>query len=97
MPPISNIESTTQYGLYKNISASTLIKTGPGVVIGIVINSHSSGTLQLSDALTSTTPLMFNTITLGATERWIPLFGAKFTTGLYITKGGTIDCTVIYN
>lgn len=93
----STLGNTQGYGLYKNLSASGLVKTGTGNLQGIIVNSHSSGTLQLSDAITSTTPLMFNTITLGAAERWIPLFGAKFTTGLYVTLGGTADFTIIYN
>ena len=93
----STLQSTRSYGLYKNFSASNLVKTGTGSVQGIIVNSHSSGTLQLSDAITSTTPNITGTITLASGERWIPLFGAKFLTGLYITVGGTGNFTVIYN
>lgn len=39
---------------------------------------------------------MFNTITLGAAERFIPLYGAGFGTGLYFTLGGTADVTILY-
>lgn len=94
----SPLTSSQNYGLPANISASALIKTGTGTIQGIVVNSHTAGVIKLSDALTSTTPLICNTITLGATERWIPLFGAKFTTGLYLTLvSGTADLTVVYN
>jgi len=39
---------------YKNLTASAAIKTGTGVVSGVIINSHSSGTLQLNDGLSGT-------------------------------------------
>lgn len=100
MPVPSKIESVTQYGLYKNVTSSTLVKTGTGVIDGIIVNSHTSGTIRLSDAVSATTPYMGGTITLatsGTYDRWIPFFGAKFTTGLYITCGGTVDLTVVYN
>ena len=93
----STLQSVREYGLYKNFTSSNLVKTGKGTVQGIIVNSHSSGTLQLSDALTSTTPNMTGTITLASGERWIPLFGATFTTGLYITVGGTGNFTIVYN
>lgn len=82
---------------YTNLSASALIRTGAGDLQGVVVNSHSSGTLKFWDALTATTPIIFNTITLGAAERYIDLFGVKFTTGLFLTIGGTADVTVLWN
>lgn len=97
MPINGELIPTSQYGQNKNITASALIKTGPGVVVGVIINSHTSGTLQLSDALTSTTPNITGTITFGAAERFIPLYGAKFITGLYATVGGTANITIVYN
>lgn len=36
---------------YKNISESALIKTGAGELKGIVINSHSSGTIKIFDSV----------------------------------------------
>lgn len=81
---------------YKNISASGLVKTGAGKVVGVVIGSHSSGTLKLWDALTATTPILVNTMTFGAAERFIPLYDAVFSTGLYATIGGTADITIVY-
>jgi len=35
---------------YKNRTESSLIKSGAGAVYGVVVNSHTSGTLQLDDA-----------------------------------------------
>lgn len=97
MPGYSTLTSVQGYGLYKNFSASNLVKTGPGNVQGVIINSHTGGTLKLEDALTDTTPIISNTINFGVTERFIPFFGAKFTVGLYAVVGGTADLTLIYN
>lgn len=38
---------------YKNITADTLIKTGAGLAYGIVVNSHTSGSIILVDGLTA--------------------------------------------
>lgn len=81
---------------YKNMSASGLIKTGSGSVTAIIINSHSSGTLKFWDNTSAATTVIFNTMTLAAGERFIDLYDANFTTGLYLTIDGTADVTVIY-
>ncbi len=94
---ISKLEAQHDYGLYKNTTASVLIETGQGTLQGVIINSHTNGTLKFWDNTSAATTVIFNTITLGATERWIPFFGAKFTTGLFLTIGGTCDCTVVWN
>ncbi len=81
---------------YKNISASALIKTGYGIVEGIIINSHTSGTIKLWDNTSAATTVICNTMTLAASERFIPLYDINFSTGLYVTIGGTADITVVY-
>ena len=85
------------FNKYKNLTATGQVKAGAGVLAGIIINSHSSGTLKLWDALTATTPVLLNTITFAATDRFIPIFGASFGTGLFATIGGTADITIVYN
>jgi len=97
MAQFSTLQATTPQGKYTNLSASALIATGPGVIVGVVVNSHTSGTLKFWDNTSAATTVIFNTITLAAGERWIPLFGAKFTVGCYLTVGGTADVTVITN
>lgn len=97
MAGYSTLKSTQKYGLFSNLSASALIKTGTGNLQGVVINSHTNGTLKFWDSLTAANTIIFNTVTLAVGERWIPLFGAKFTTGCFLTIGGTADVTVIYN
>lgn len=94
---ISRLEAQHDYASPKNVSASALIETGPGTLQGIVINSHSSGTLKFWDNTAGSGTVLFNTITLAVGERWIPFFGAHFNTGCYLTIGGTADVTVLYN
>lgn len=80
-----------------NLSASALIKNGSGRVHGIVVNSHTSGNIKLWDSLTATGTVMNETITLAGGERWIPLFGGTFGTGLFLTIGGTANVTIYWN
>lgn len=78
-----------------NLTASALVKTGSGKIAGVVINSHTSGTLKLWDNTSAAGTVLFNTITFAAGERWIPFFDANFTTGLYATIGGTANITLM--
>ena len=93
----SSLQSTTPFSYSQNISADTLIKTGAGIAVGFVVNSHTSGTIKIWDALSATGTVLFNTITLAAGPQYFNLFGAKFTTGCYVDIGGTIDLTFCYN
>ncbi|MEI6532497.1 MAG: hypothetical protein WCO06_01515 [Candidatus Roizmanbacteria bacterium] len=93
----STLQSITKSGLYKNFTDSNLVKTGGGVVVGVVVNSHTSGTLKLWDNTTAATTVLFNTITFPTGFGVYDLFGAKFFTGLYASVGGTADITLIYN
>ena len=78
---------------YQNITASTLIKTGEGYVTGVFVASSTAGTLKYWDQTSAAIPVLINTFTpnLG----WNPT-PFHFSTGLYITVGATIDCTVLY-
>lgn len=82
---------------YSNFTASALLKTGTGCIKGIIVNSHTSGTIKLWDNTSAAGTVICNTITLGASERWIPLFELAYNTGLYVTIGGTADITVVYS
>lgn len=81
---------------YKNLSASGLVKTGNGIVKGIIVNSHTGGTVKLWDNTSAATTVICNTITFGASERFVPLYDIEFTVGLYVTIGGTADITIVY-
>lgn len=91
------IQSTRTSSKYTNITASGLIATGPGSVQGFVVNSHTSGTLKLTDSLDGTTGTMFNTYTFASGSQSVSLQGANFLTGLYATIGGTADITILFN
>lgn len=88
---------------YTHITAdtTTLVKTGPGILHAIIINSHgASATIEFDDALTHTTPVM-GIITLPSTiTSAIPIsleYDVKFSTGLSITTGtATLDITVVW-
>lgn len=85
-------------------STFTVIKTGNATLNGIMINSHSSGTIELRDgasvnpAVSAT--IRFGTMTLSAVattgERYIDFFGARFSTGIVLYAAGTVDLTVLY-
>lgn len=82
---------------YTNLSGSGLIKTGAGVIKGIVVNSHSSGTLKLWDNTSGATTVIFNTITFAAGSGIVlNLPAVEFSTGLYATIGGTADITILW-
>lgn len=89
--------SALDAGKYSNISASTLIKTGSGTLYGIIVNSHSSGTLKLWDNTSAASTVICNTITFAAGPQ-VLMFppGMSFYTGLYATVGGTADITIVY-
>lgn len=82
---------------YKNFSASGLVQAGGGSAIGIIIHSNSSGTIKLWDNTSAAGTVFDNEMSLGATERFIPLFGKEYKVGLYVTIGGTADICIVYD
>ena len=89
---------TSASSLYLRTTASVLIKTGPGNLIGMTVASHTTGTVQFWDNTSAAVTTLVNTMTLSATDRSIDFFGAKFNTGLFVTIAGTAaDITVYYN
>jgi len=86
-----------EYLKYRNITADTLIKTGSGVVAGVVVNSHTSGTIKLWDNTSAAGTVIVNTYTFPAGSSVVtfpkPL---TFTAGLYADIGGTVDLTIVF-
>lgn len=80
----------------KNITATATLKTGSGVLKGVVINSHSSGTIKIYDNTSAAGTVKFNTITFAAGERWIPFFKTSFDIGCHVVVGGTADLTFVF-
>ena len=81
---------------YKNLAASALVKTGAGIVTGVIINSHTAGTLKLWDNTSAATTVLCETMTFAVGERFVPLYNINFNTGLYATIGGTANITIAY-
>lgn len=93
----NDVLKVEQRTLYLNGTASQLVKTGSGRFMGWVVNSHSSGTLKFWDAVTATAPILLNTITFAAgPASWVFPVAIQFSTGLFVTVGGTIDYTILY-
>ena len=78
-----------------NTTGSVLVKTGSGELIGIFVASASdSPTIKLWDQTSAAVPVLVNVFTPIA-GTWYPL-PFHFNTALYITIGGTLDCTISY-
>ncbi len=82
---------------YTNLSASAAIKATPGALYGIVVNSHTNGTLKLWDNTAGSGTVLLNTITFASGPNFINFAqGVSFNTGLYATIGGTADITILW-
>lgn len=82
---------------YTNGTASALIRTGGGTVAGVIVNSHTSGTMKLWDNTSAAGTVIANTFTFpaGSGVYTFPR-PVEFYTGLYFTLGGTLDYTIIW-
>lgn len=81
-----------------NITSSQLVKTYKGttnILVGMFVNSTSSGTIKFWDSLTAAGTVINNTITPAA-GNYYALGNAGFSTGLFATIGGTLDVTLYY-
>lgn len=81
----------------KTISATGLAVTGAGAIYGLIVGSHSSGTLKLEDSVGGGQNTLVSTYTFPTGAQTIR-FPDKitFTNGLYATIGGsaTIDLVI---
>ena len=80
---------------FKNLSASAQVKDGTGVLAGIFVASASATpTIKVWAQTTAAVPILVNTFTpVAGTFYPMP---ARFSAGLYVTIGGTVDCTVFF-
>lgn len=83
-----------QANQYVNLTASALVKTGYGVLVGMYVNSTTAGTIKLWDNTSGATTVINNTITPAV--GWHNLGTANFKTGLFATIGGTLDVTLYF-
>ena len=82
---------------------TTLVKSGNGTLYGILVSSHTSGTIEVRDGLTlATGDVKFGTITLTADasittrDRMVYFGGARFSTGILIYCAGTTVASALY-
>lgn len=80
---------------YRNLSASAKVKDGLGKLMGIFVASASATpTIKVWDNTAASGNVLVNTFTPVA-GTFYPIPG-YFITGLFVTIGGTVDCTVFY-
>lgn len=80
---------------FKNMTASAQVKDGAGRLLGIFVASASSTpTIKVWAQTSAAAPILVNTFTpVAGTFYPMP---ARFSAGLYVSIGGTVDCTVFY-
>ena len=81
----------------KAMTATAVLSTAPIIITGIVVASHTNGTIALYDSATAAVyNKIFGTITLAAGPQVIT-FPAPILTdnGLYAVVGGTLDAYLI--
>lgn len=92
------LQNTQNYGLPAIITTNTLIYTGTGTVQGIIVSSHTTGTIKLWDNTTATGTVCVDTYAYATGSQYINLFGAKFTTGLFADTNSTVQkITIVWN
>jgi hypothetical protein len=94
----NDVMKTREALQYTNLTASQLIKTGAGVVAGVIVNSNTAGTFKLWDNTSAATTVIVNTYTVTTAVSSVVVFPKpiSFNTGLYCTVGGTADFTIVW-
>lgn len=80
-------------GTYTAITATTTINTGTGCLLGFLITSATTGTIAITDGVTTIMPAS-PSLTI-AVPQFIPL-PANYNTNLVFTITGTAQVTVIW-
>jgi hypothetical protein len=83
---------------YAQISATTLIKQGPGKIKGIFVSSASSTpTIAIYDAQTASTDVkVIDTYTPVSASNINFYDGITTENGIYVVIGGTVSATIYY-
>lgn len=78
-----------------NLSASQQLKAGAGLLCGVFVAAASNTpTIKFWDSLAASGTVLIGTFT--PSVGWNPMPFA-FRTGLYMTIGGTVDCSVSWS
>ena len=80
---------------YVNLTASALVKSGNGRLVGMYVNSTSAGTIRFYDNTSAAGTVINNVITPAV--GYHQLGDCAFNTGLYATISGTLNVTLYYN
>lgn len=92
---MATVPATPPTGLkFLSLSASGIVKTGPGTLFMVKCSSGSSGTIKLWDNTAASGTVIQNTMAIDAKEEHY--FPCEFATGLYVTIGGTADITAYF-
>lgn len=84
---------------YVNLTAgTTVVKTGLTSLYGVIVNSHSSGTIKVYDSSTLVTvvPVAMNTFSFPTGSGSYNLHGITLGTGCMVVVGGTADITLAF-
>lgn len=86
---------------YRNIAATTNLKTSAGKLKGIFVSAASSTpTITIYDSATTTTTKTIISVFTPTAATMYPLMstdgGIFFSNGLYVAIGGTVAATFIY-
>lgn len=83
--------------LHLATAATTQVKTGPGMLHAIIVNTPiSAGTIKLIDNTTGST-VNIGTMTHSGTIPYQLTYDLAFSTGLRIIASGNDDFTVVYS
>ncbi len=78
-----------------NLSASGAVSNVPGVLLGVLVNSSTSGTFQLKDGGSNGTAVTGVTAAIGTAPQFIPCYIA-FSSSCYAVIGGTLNATFVF-
>lgn len=79
---------------FTNLTASALIKTGQGKLVGMYVNSTTGGTIKFWNNTSATGAVINNTIT--PSVGYHNLGDVNFTAGLFATIANTLDVTLYW-
>lgn len=98
-PQNDGVLTSPKGGSSSNITASTLLLTGPGKLQGVFVAAASATpTLKFWDSTAASSTVLIGTFTpLAATMYTFGPGGIRCTTGIYCTISGTVDCTPIWD
>lgn len=98
--PIQGVVTIGGYNYTRvTTAATTLVKTGPGILHAVIVNTPTAtGTIELDDALTNTTPIIGKMLMPAtAANPFTVVYDVAFSTGLSVTVAvATVDATIVW-